>query len=48
MRNVATTALEVAGLAAVCVGALLVWTPFGLIVSGAVATTVGYLLAGDE
>lgn len=48
MRNVATTALEVAGLAAVCVGALILSTPFGLIVSGAVATALGYLLAGDE
>ncbi len=48
MRNVATTALEVAGLLAVCVGTFLVWTPAGLIVSGAIATAVGYLLAGEQ
>ena len=48
MRNAATTALEVAGLIALCVGTFLVWTPAGLIVTGAIVTGVGYLLAGDE
>lgn len=48
MRNVATTVLEVVGLGAVCVGALILSTPLGLIVSGAIATTLGYLLAASE
>ena len=48
MRNVATTAIEVAGLAAVCVGAFLAWTPAGFVLSGALVTGLGYLLAGDE
>jgi membrane protein DedA with SNARE-associated domain len=48
LRSITTTALEVAGAVAVCVGAFLAWTPLGFIVSGAIVTGAGYLLAGDE
>ena len=42
MREHVTTALEVAGLAAITAGAALAWLPAGLMVGGAACVVVGF------
>jgi hypothetical protein len=45
MRDILTTAMEVAGCLLVCVGVGLVFVPAGIVVAGASLILIGWLIA---
>lgn len=46
-RSIITSALEVAGVLSIVVGASLAWTPLGFVAAGAAAIGAGWLFGGE-